>query len=65
MFRQLLKVKADTRNPANVIVKRALALALQDDLLMKGLVNVLKTWYGQNRFVQDRRLTPIFYSLKF
>ena len=35
-------MQADTCNPANVVVKRALALTLHGDLLMKGLVNVLK-----------------------
>ena len=53
-------MKADTCNPADVIVERTLALVLQGDLLMKGLVNMLKTWYAQNRFVQDRGLTPFF-----
>ena len=53
-------MKANTRNPANVIVECTLALALQGDLLMKSLVNMLKTWYAQNRFVQDRGLTPFF-----
>ncbi len=53
-------MKANTRNPANVIVERALALTLQVYLLMKGLVNMLKTWYAQKRFVQDRGLTPFF-----
>ena len=53
-------MKADTRNPANVIVECTLALALQGDLLMKGLVNMFKTWYTQNRFVQDRGLTLFF-----
>lgn len=54
-------MKADTRNPADVIGERALALTLQGYLLMKGLVNVLKTWYAQNRFVYNRWLTPFFF----
>lgn len=53
-------MKADTCNPAEVIVERALTLTLQGDLLMKGLVNVFKTRDCQNRFVQDRGLTPFF-----
>ena len=44
MLRQLLKVKANVCNPADVIVQRALALTLHGDLLMKGLVHILKTW---------------------
>jgi hypothetical protein len=53
-------VKADTRNPANVIVECALALTLKVDLLMKCFENVIKTWYRQNRFVYNGGLTPFF-----
>ena len=60
MLRQLLKVKANVCNPANVIVECALALTLKVDLLIKCLENVLKTWYRQNRFVYNRWLTPFF-----
>ena len=60
MLRQLLKVKADTRNPADVIVECTLALTLKVDLLMKGLVNVLKARNRQKGFVNNRRLTPFF-----
>jgi len=60
MLRQLLKVKADTCNPADVIVERALALTLQGHLLMKGLVNVLKTGDRLNGFLYNGGLTPFF-----
>ena len=53
-------MKADTRNPANVIVERALALTLQGDLLMKGLVNVLKAGDRLNGFINNGGLTPFF-----
>ncbi len=60
MLRQLLKVKADTCNPADVIVKRALALTLQVNLLMKGLVNVLKAGDRQMGFLYNGGLTLFF-----
>ena len=53
-------MKADTRNPADVIVERALALTPHSDLLMKGLVNVLKAGDRQKGFVNNRRLIPFF-----
>ena len=53
-------MKADTRNPANVIVERALALTLQGYLLMKGLVNVLKAGDRLNGFLYNGGLTPFF-----
>jgi hypothetical protein len=53
-------VKADTCNPADVIVERALALTLQGDLLIKGLVYFLEAGDRQKGFVNNRRLTPFF-----
>ena len=60
MFWQLLKVKADTCNPADVIVERALALTLQGYLLMKRLVNVIKTGDSLIGFLYNGGLTPFF-----
>ena len=57
-------MQADTRNPANVVVKRALALILHGDLLMKGLVNVLKAGDRQYGFIYNGRLTPFFSQCK-
>jgi hypothetical protein len=62
MLRQTLKVQADICNPTNVIIKRALALTLNSDLLMKGLANVLKARNRQNGFVNQGWLTPFFSS---
>ena len=47
-------------NSADVIVERALALTLQVDLLMKGLVNSLKPGDRQNGFIYNGGLTPFF-----
>ena len=53
-------MKADTRNPSDVIVQGALALTLQVDLLMKCLVYVVKAGYRQNGFFYNGGLTPFF-----
>ncbi len=53
-------MKADTCNPADVIVKRALALTLQVDLLMKGLVNSLKAGDRLIGFFYNGGLTSFF-----
>ena len=53
-------MKADTCNPADVIVERTLALTLQGDLLMKGLGYFVKTRDRKKGFVNNRRLTPFF-----
>ena len=60
MLRQTVKVKADIRNPANVIIKRALALTLHGDLLMKGLVDILKTLDRQYGLFYNGWLTTFF-----
>ena len=53
-------MKADTRNPADVIVERALALTLQGDMLMKGLEYFVKAGDRLKGFVNNRRLNPFF-----
>ena len=53
-------MKANVRNPADVIVERALALTLQVDLLMKCLVYSLKAGDRLNGFIYNGRLTPFF-----
>ena len=53
-------MKANVRNPADVIVERTLALTLQVDLLMKCLVYSLKAGDRLNGFIYNGRLTPFF-----
>jgi hypothetical protein len=53
-------MKADTCNPADVIVERTLALTLQGYLLMKGLVNSLKAGDSLIGFLYNGGLTPFF-----
>ena len=55
-----MRMQADIGNPANVVVKRTLALTLHGNLLMKGLVNIIKAWNRLKRFLNDRRLIPFF-----
>jgi len=60
VFWQLLKVKADTCNPANIIIERAQALTLQGYLLMKDLVNSIKAGDRLIGFLYNGGLTPFF-----
>jgi hypothetical protein len=54
MFGKLAKMQADQCNPANVIVKGALALSSQDDLLLKGFIDFLKAINTKNGFFNNR-----------
>ena len=53
-------MKADIRNPANVIIECALTLALHVDLLIKGLVNTIKALDRQYGLFNNGWLTPFF-----
>jgi len=41
--------------PANVVGKGASALSLEDNLLLKGFVNLVEAINAQNGFFNDRR----------
>jgi hypothetical protein len=53
MFRELAKMQADQCDAANVVVKGALALSPQNNLLLKGFVNLVKAINAQDGFFND------------
>jgi hypothetical protein len=53
MFRKLAKMQADQCYPANVVVKCALTLSLEDNLLLKGFVNLVEAINAQDGFFND------------
>jgi len=54
MFRELAKMQADQCYPANVVVKGALALSPQNNLLLKGFVNLVEAINAQDGFFNNR-----------
>ena len=53
-------MQADKSDPADVIVEGTLALTPEDNLLLKGFKNSLKTTYREDGFLDDRGFTSFF-----
>jgi hypothetical protein len=60
MFGKLAKMQADQCNPSNVIAKGTLALSPQDDLLLKGIVNIVEAINAQDGFFNNRWFRSFF-----
>ena len=59
-FGKLAKMQADQCDAANVIVKRALALSPQNNLLLKGLVNLVEAINAQDGCFNNRGFRSFF-----
>jgi hypothetical protein len=53
-------MQADQCNPSNVIAKGTLALSPQDDLLLKGFVNIVEAINAQDGFFNNRWFRSFF-----
>jgi hypothetical protein len=60
LFGEAVEVQADESDPADVIIKSALALTPEDNLLLKCFKNSLKATYRENGFLDDRGFTSFF-----
>jgi hypothetical protein len=60
MFGKLAKMQADQCDAANVVVKGALALSPQNNLLLKGFVNLAEAINSLNGFFNDSGFRSFF-----